>query len=827
MPRRTYAPSRRFSPDGELAERSRGPPARARSRGGRSASGARRPSRVPSKTISPRRAHRVRDRPQRRRLAGAVRAEHGDHLPLRHLERDAVQRLDLARSGPRRPRARAAATSGLVVRRAEVGLDHRRVAAAPPAASRPRSCGRSRARARGRRSLITRFMWCSTSRTVSSKSSRICWMNAPSCSTSSWESPPAGSSRSSSFGAETSARARLDALQRPVRQRARGPVGDVADADVVDHLVARCACGPLGAARVACAPTRTFSRTVIVLKSSRFWKVRAIPRRIDPVRRRREQALALEAELAGVRPVQARDHVERRRLAGAVRADQPDDLALADVERDVVERDDPAEAAGDVANLEQRHGRSTLRSRASKWKPDGVVRRRHPARGLLGPHRGPAPRAAGCRACRAGDVVVIGGGAMGASVAWHLRELGVDDVLLVERDSLAAGLDVESAGGDPHAVRRRAERADRAALAGGVRADGRDRPPPARLPLPARPAPRTWPTFREALALQQRARRALARAVGRRGARDRAAARAGGPARARRSASSTATARPRRSSSGTRAGCDVRQGCEVTGIDGRGRAGRRRRDHARARSRPARSSAARARGRAEVAALAGVELPVEGETRWMWFTPEDGGLPEQLPLTIDFSTSLLLPPRGAGPRLRRARSRRSRRSPSTRPGGCRCSRSCRCSRRGGATTRSARTTTRSSARRPSRPASSTQPASRATASSRRPAVGEHLAELVAGVQPTLDLSAFDVDALRARRRAARALRRLRPSSASRATSGGGRACRRRGTPPTSTPGGSSCGATGRGAPSTSEASSCDSATEAPSRFAVYQSDCIP
>jgi glycine/D-amino acid oxidase-like deaminating enzyme len=27
------------------------------------------------------------------------------------------------------------------------------------------------------------------------------------------------------------------------------------------------------------------------------------------------------------------------------------------------------------------------------------------------------------------EVVIVGGGAMGASVAWHLRELGVDDVV--------------------------------------------------------------------------------------------------------------------------------------------------------------------------------------------------------------------------------------------------------------------------------------------------------------------------------------------------------------------------------------------------------------
>ncbi len=45
------------------------------------------------------------------------------------------------------------------------------------------------------------------------------------------------------------------------------------------------------------------------------------------------------------------------------------------------------------------------------------------------------------------DVVVIGGGAMGTSVAWHLRQLGIDDVVLLERDELASGSTSKSAGG--------------------------------------------------------------------------------------------------------------------------------------------------------------------------------------------------------------------------------------------------------------------------------------------------------------------------------------------------------------------------------------------
>ena len=40
----------------------------------------------------------------------------------------------------------------------------------------------------------------------------------------------------------------------------------------------------------------------------------------------------------------------------------------------------------------------------------------------------------------------------------------------------------------------------------------------------------------------------------------------------------------------------------------------------------------------ELAATAGVELPVEPERRWMFFTEEAAGFPNELPLTIDFST---------------------------------------------------------------------------------------------------------------------------------------------------------------------------------------------
>jgi sarcosine oxidase subunit beta len=48
---------------------------------------------------------------------------------------------------------------------------------------------------------------------------------------------------------------------------------------------------------------------------------------------------------------------------------------------------------------------------------------------------------------RQAEVVVIGGGIIGTSIAYHLARAGVRDVLLVERDELAAGSTSKAAGG--------------------------------------------------------------------------------------------------------------------------------------------------------------------------------------------------------------------------------------------------------------------------------------------------------------------------------------------------------------------------------------------
>jgi hypothetical protein len=76
--------------------------------------------------------------------------------------------------------------------------------------------------------------------------------------------------------------------------------------------------------------------------------------RRDAVRRRLEERPALERDPPVAERVEARQAIEERRLAGAVRADEADDVAARDRERHPVEGDDAAETDRHVLDLEQR-----------------------------------------------------------------------------------------------------------------------------------------------------------------------------------------------------------------------------------------------------------------------------------------------------------------------------------------------------------------------------------------------------------------------------------------------------------------------------------------
>ena len=340
------------------------------------------------------------------------------------------------------------------------------------------------------------------------------------------------------------------------------------------------------------------------------------------------------------------------------------------------------------------------------------------------------------------DVVVVGGGAMGASVAWHLRELGVDDVVLLERDSLAAGSTSRSAGGI------RAQFSDELnirialrSMAEFERMDGIDFRQYGYLFLLDREE--DVATVPRGAGAPAAARRSLAGAVGRGGARDRSAARAGRPARrdllrARR-LRLAGVGRPVVRAPGWTCGRAARSPAS-TSRAGASQASRRRRGRSRCETRRLLRGRVVARGRGD-----GRRRPAGRGREALDLVLARGRRPPRAAAADDRLLDLvLLPPRRPGDRLRRqgADARGGRRA--RRCAGCRCWRSCRCRPRGGATTRSAPTTTRWSAR-----AAEPEGFFYATGFSghgfqQAPAVGEHVAELIAGREPTLDLSAFDV-----------------------------------------------------------------------------------
>ena len=230
---------------------------------------------------------------------------------------------------------------------------------------------------------------------------------------------------------------------------------------------------------------------------------------------------------------------------------------------------------------------------------------------------------------------------MGASVAWHLRELGVRDVVLLERDSLAAGSTSRSAGGirtqfsDELNVRIALRSLDEFERMEGIelrqhgylflldREDDVARFQDALALQHSLGVPSRELSVEEALAIVPQLEPAGLLAA--------------------TYCELDGYASPEAVVQWYARGLDVRQGCEVTGIEvAAGRVA-----GVETTKGPIACDAAVCCAGAwsrEVAALAAFDLPVDGEKRWMWFTPEDGGLPRATAADDRLLDLVLLPP---------------------------------------------------------------------------------------------------------------------------------------------------------------------------------------
>ncbi|ADB52381.1 NAD(P)/FAD-dependent oxidoreductase [Conexibacter woesei] len=253
------------------------------------------------------------------------------------------------------------------------------------------------------------------------------------------------------------------------------------------------------------------------------------------------------------------------------------------------------------------------------------------------------------------DVVIIGGGGIGASAAYHLTEMGVTDVALVERDVLAAGSTSKSLGGirlqfgDELNVRitRRSldafERFDEVVANGGLDVDIDLRQMGYLILLDSED---DLEVFRGALAMQQSLGvpsrevsvdevRAMmpaldtegvlaatycpldGRAVPEAVVQGYVSAAAGRGARVRQGRAVTGI---RRTESGAICGVETTKGTIHTDT----------------------VICAAGVWSKEVAAHVGVALPVEPEVHWVFFSSKEGGVPSDIPFTIDFASGFYL-----------------------------------------------------------------------------------------------------------------------------------------------------------------------------------------
>ena len=210
---------------------------------------------------------------------------------------------------------------------------------------------------------------CSTRSSEIFSSSATVRSAAPSCAVSWPSSPDDGSSSSTIDGPVREGARHFDSPGRSQRQHRRADVGDAAQVEQVDQVVDPGSLGggrPVERARgeeVAPQPAALVADPVaedhVLADREAHEQLELLEGPGEPearaLRRRRAGDLAsTEEDVAGLGSEQPREHVEQRGLAGAVRSDEPDDAGGRDHEAHVADRDEPAEAHGDVAGLDRR-----------------------------------------------------------------------------------------------------------------------------------------------------------------------------------------------------------------------------------------------------------------------------------------------------------------------------------------------------------------------------------------------------------------------------------------------------------------------------------------
>ena len=252
------------------------------------------------------------------------------------------------------------------------------------------------------------------------------------------------------------------------------------------------------------------------------------------------------------------------------------------------------------------------------------------------------------------NLVVIGGGVIGASAAWHLAEAGVERVVLVERATLASGSTSKAAGG----IRMQFSDATNVALM--------QRSVPVYEQFEERYevdiglcqpgylilfTPQDEPAFDRALDLQRTlgvgTERLTVSEVARRIPHLVTDGLAGANFNQRDGYATPESVVQGYAQAAHALGVTIVQGCEVLGIvapNGRIQAVQTTEGVIATDA----VVCAAGVGSARIGTMVGLEIPVRAEPRWLHYSPGDCGLPADLPLTIDFETGFYVHREGPG-----------------------------------------------------------------------------------------------------------------------------------------------------------------------------------